>query len=38
VTPRPEECARFFPLAAVFGYFAIAVMLIIPFGHREIQP
>ncbi len=28
----------FFPLAAVFGYLAIGLLLIIPFGHREIEP
>ncbi|MET0832240.1 MAG: TMEM175 family protein [Acidimicrobiia bacterium] len=30
--------AWFFPLAAVFGYLGIALLLIIPFGHREGTP
>ncbi len=28
----------FLPLAAVFGYLAIALLLIIPFGHRSVEP
>jgi uncharacterized membrane protein len=30
--------AWFFPLAAVFGYLGIALLLLIPFGRREVAP